>query len=165
MEGQARTIKMAFELYIGEVIPSDHNVIPWIVEYVAVSINRGQVSADGRTAYERLKAKPASLTGLEFGERLLWKNSVAAKDRRFKVDSERKHGIFSRQTLSGEYIVGTMEEVLRPRAIHRRPVEERWKNNLEYGAGLPWILKKEDDGDAEDFLDENAPEPSREPHG
>ena len=49
MEGQTRTIKMAFESNIGGAVPSDHNLIPWIVEYAAVSINRGQVSADLRT--------------------------------------------------------------------------------------------------------------------
>ena len=166
MEGQTRTIKLAFESNIGETIPSDHNVVPWIVEYAAVSINRGQVSSDGKTAYERLKAKPANLAGLEFGERLLWKEKIAAKNRRFKMDSDWKHGVFlGQRTLSGEYIVGTMEGIVRPRAIHRRPIEERWKSNLEFVTGLPWRLRKEDDGDVEVFLDENAPEPSLEPLG
>ena len=139
MEGQTRTIKLAFESSIGEVIPSDHNVIPWIVEYAAVSINRGQVSSDGKIAYERLKAKPASLAGLEFGERILWRSSKAAKDRNCKMDSEWKHGIFlGQRTLSGEYMVGTMDGIVRPRTIHRRPEEERWKNNFDYATGLPW---------------------------
>ena len=72
MEGLPRTIKLAFEKNIGEVDRCAHNVVPWIVEYVAVLMNRGQVSADGKSAYERLKAKPASLAGLEFGERIIW---------------------------------------------------------------------------------------------
>ena len=53
-------------------IPSDHDVVPWIVEYAATIINKGQVGADGKTAYERLKGKPAHLSGLEFGEKILW---------------------------------------------------------------------------------------------
>ena len=53
------------------------------------------------------------------------------------MDSAWKHVIFlGQRTLSGEYMVGTMDGVVRPRTIHRRPVEERWKNNLEYATGL-----------------------------
>ena len=55
VEGQARTIKLAFESHIGEKIPSDHNIVPWIVEYVGVLLNRYSVGADGKTGYERLK--------------------------------------------------------------------------------------------------------------
>ena len=54
-EGQVRTIKLDFESHIGERIPSDHDLIPWLIEYVAVLLNRGQVGADGKTPYERLK--------------------------------------------------------------------------------------------------------------
>ena len=61
VEGQIRTMKLDFESHIGEKIPSDHNLIPWLVEYSAVLVNRGQVGKDGKTAYERLKGKPASL--------------------------------------------------------------------------------------------------------
>ena len=67
IEGQVRTIKLALESRIGVEIPSDHDVIPRIVEYAATIINEGQVGADGKTAYERLKGKPAHLSGLEFG--------------------------------------------------------------------------------------------------
>ena len=70
MEGQARTIKLAFESRTGAKIPSDHNMVPWIVEYVGVLLNRYSVGADGKTGYVRLKGKAASLPGLEFDERL-----------------------------------------------------------------------------------------------
>ena len=36
VEGQVRTMKLAFESHLGEKIPSDHNLIPWVVEYAAV---------------------------------------------------------------------------------------------------------------------------------
>ena len=67
IEGQVRTIELALESRIGVEIPSDHDVVPWIVEYAATIINKGQVGADGKTAYIRLKGKPAHLSGLEFG--------------------------------------------------------------------------------------------------
>ena len=61
VEGQAKTLKPGFKSHIGEKIRSDHNIIPWLVEYAAVLLNRGQVGSDGKTSYERLKGKPANL--------------------------------------------------------------------------------------------------------
>ena len=43
IEGQVRSIKLALESRIGVEIPSDHDVVPWIVEYAATIINKGQV--------------------------------------------------------------------------------------------------------------------------
>ena len=164
VEGQVRTIKLAFESHIGEEIPSDHNIVPWIVEYAAVSINRGHVSQDGKSAYERLKAKPATLPGLEFGEKVLWRSNTPARERRNKMDTEWHHGIFiGQRTLSGEYIVGTAEGVFRPRTVHRVPVEKRWADNLKLVSGLPWKLNEDHDGDAEVFLNADPPEPSTQP--
>ena len=71
LQGQVRTLNLAFESHIGEKIRSDHNIIPWVVEYAAVLLNRGQVGSDGKTSYERLEGKSANLPGLQFGERLM----------------------------------------------------------------------------------------------
>ena len=54
VEGQARTIKLAFESHTGTRIPSDHNMVPWIIEYVGVLLNRYSMGEDGKTGYERL---------------------------------------------------------------------------------------------------------------
>ena len=86
-EGHIRTIKLDLESRIKGKIPSSHDIMPWLIEYAAVLINRGQVGADGKTAYERLKGKKASLPGLQFGERVLWKPNVVPKDRKNKMDS------------------------------------------------------------------------------
>ena len=71
-EGQIRTIKLDFEPRIGTKVPSSHDVVPWLIEYAAVLMNRGQVGADGKTAYERLKGKKSGIPGMHFGERVLW---------------------------------------------------------------------------------------------
>ena len=62
MEGQACSIKLAFEPHTGAKIPSDHNIVPWIVEYVGVLLNRYSVGADGKTGYERLKRQRRVVT-------------------------------------------------------------------------------------------------------
>ena len=82
-EGQVRTIKLDFESHSGGKIPSTHDIAPWLIEYAAVLLNRGQVGADGKTAYERLKGKRANLPGLQFGERIQWRSNVSPKDRKY----------------------------------------------------------------------------------
>ena len=89
-----RTIKLALESRIGAEIPSDHDVAPLLIEYAATIINEGQVTADGKATYERLKGKPAHLSGLEFGEKVLWKSTAPARERRNKMDSDWHHGAF-----------------------------------------------------------------------
>ena len=48
VEGQVRTMKLDFESHPGEQIPSDDNLIVWLVEYAAVLLNRGQVARMAR---------------------------------------------------------------------------------------------------------------------
>ena len=106
-EGQIRTIKLDLESHIRSKIPSSHDIVPWLAEYAAVLMNRGQVGADGKTQYERLKGKKASLPGLQFGERVLWKSKVVPKGRMYKMDSDWQDGVYlGQRTVSGEYLVG-----------------------------------------------------------
>ena len=49
-------------------LPVKHAVVPWMVEYAALLLNRFEVVHDGRTAYERLKGKRAKCLGVDFGE-------------------------------------------------------------------------------------------------
>ena len=166
VEGQIRTMKLDFESHLGEKIPSDHNSIPWLVEYAAVLINRGQVGKDGKTAYERLKGKPASLPGMQFGEKMLWRTNVPARDRKNRMDSQTSEGIYlGQRTVSGECLVGSSEGVFRPRTVYRVPVENRWKENLSLAKGLPWKLNAEHEAGEEVILDTYMPEPSPKPKG
>ena len=76
------------------------------MEYTAVLLNRGQVGADGKTGYERLKGKPASMPGLEFAERVQWRAPIKGK-RKNTLDAVWNDGIYlGQRTVSGEYIVG-----------------------------------------------------------
>ena len=72
---------------MGERISSDHDLVPWLIEYAAVLLNRGHVGADGKTPYERLKGKRANLPGLQFGERIRWRTNVPSKERNNKMES------------------------------------------------------------------------------
>ena len=138
-EGQIRTLKSDLESKIGMAIPSSHDIVPWLIEYAAVLLNRGQVGADGRTAYERLKGKRASVPGLQFGERVLWKSNVQPYKRKHKMDSDWSEGVFlGQRSVSGEYLVGSPSGVYRPRTVRRVPLEQRWVDNLSMICCVPW---------------------------
>ena len=164
VEGQIRTMKLDFESHIGEKIPSNHNLIPWLVEYSAVLLNRGQVGKDGKTAYERLKGKPASLPGMQFGERMLWRTNIPARDRRHRMDGQTSEGIYlGQRTVSGECLVGASAGTFRPRTVYRVPEEKRWFDNLSLAKGTPWKFDPEETEDA--ALDAYMQEPSYETEG
>ena len=57
IEGQLRVIKLALEKRYKVELPVQHPLLAWAVEYAGVMLNRCEVGHDGRTAYERLKAK------------------------------------------------------------------------------------------------------------
>ena len=70
---QVRVLKSALEARWGTTVPTQHPILPWLVEYATHLLNRFEVGRDGKTAYERCKGKPAKAHGLEFGEGVLWK--------------------------------------------------------------------------------------------
>ena len=86
--------KISLRIPNWEKVLSYHDVIPLIIEYAAVLLNWCQVAEDGKTSYERLKGKAASIPGLEFGERILLRSNAPATDRKCKFDSVWKEGIF-----------------------------------------------------------------------
>ena len=57
----------------GVKVGARHSVVPWLVEYAAVLLNRVEVGKDGKTAFERCKVPRARTLGIEFGEGVLWK--------------------------------------------------------------------------------------------
>lgn len=66
--GQARVLLDSLEARWGVQIPYGHPVICYIIEYAAFLLNRFEVGHDGKTNYERCKAKKATTIGIEFGE-------------------------------------------------------------------------------------------------
>ena len=57
VESQVRTLKIALERSIQCELSVHHPVFEWLVEHVADPITKCAVGDDGRTAYERIKAK------------------------------------------------------------------------------------------------------------
>ena len=79
---------------------------------------------------------------------------MPAKDRKNKLDSAWKDGVFlGQRTVSGEFLVGIMEGIMRPRTVHRVPKGNRWADNLEFVTGLPWKLNDDHEPGEEVLLE------------
>ena len=73
VQGMVRTLRSAVEEKWGVKLETENAIWPWMVEYASLLLTRMEVSADGKTAYERSRGKVAKMPGLEFGEGVLWK--------------------------------------------------------------------------------------------
>ena len=67
-EYHVRSMKSALDERLGSSILADSNILPWMIEFSSVLINRYLVGKDGKTAYERLKGKSSKMFGFEFAE-------------------------------------------------------------------------------------------------
>ena len=58
--GQVRVLRDAFETKLKVEMETNHPVIPWLVEYSTLLLNRFEVGKDGLTAFERCTGKKAN---------------------------------------------------------------------------------------------------------
>ena len=80
----------------------------FMAEYAGYLVNRLVVGKDGKTSYERAKGKAATVMGLEFGEKVLWKTKDQAKMN--KVNARWQYGIFvGARARSGELWIATLQ--------------------------------------------------------
>ncbi len=121
-----RVSKSALEARWKMSIESGHPILPWMVEYVAVLMNRFEVGRDGRTSFEGCKAKKAKMLGVEFGEAVLWKRRPVG-GALGKLTCLWEYGIYiGVKGATGEMIIGTEKGIWRTRTLQRKPIETRW---------------------------------------
>ena len=126
VEGHLRAILLALEGRLGRQLDPEEPIVSFMPEYTAYVLNRLEVGKDGKTPYERARGKRATVVGLEFGEKLLWRRRKEAK--MAKIRSRWEYGIFvGVRRRSGELWVANEEgEIIKVRAVKRIPKEERW---------------------------------------
>ena len=144
--GQLRVMKDAMEARWSSGIPDRHPIMAWMTEYASVLLNRCEIGKDGKTAYERMKGKKATVLGIEFGEQVHMKR-FPTNQRLNKLSIMWNDAVFlGVRTLSGEVIVGTKEGIWKTRTIMRKPVEERWSKETEtLVGGVPWKMSAGDE--------------------
>ena len=68
----AKVFKDMIETNIGEEIQSDSVVMLWLVRWVAMLYSRFKIGTDGKTGYERQKARKYTQEVLPFSEKAMW---------------------------------------------------------------------------------------------
>ena len=84
LEGHLRTLLLALEGRLGKRVDAREPIVTFMPEYAAYLMNRLEVGKDGKTAYERTTGKKATVLGIEFGEKLLFKVRLRKRWRRSK---------------------------------------------------------------------------------
>ena len=146
VEGQVRTMRSALEERIGIKLDMKDAIWPWLIEYAGYLINRFEVGHDGKTAYERLKGKKATVLGIEFGESVHWRRRPAAREALGKAAIPFCDGVYlGVKGTTGEIIVGTGLGCFRTRTIRRKPADERWRAaEIKSLGGVPWRSSEND---------------------
>ena len=146
VEGQIRVLKDALEMRLEVRIPSNHNILSWLVEFAGTVVNRYEVGRDGKTPCERLRGKQSRLIGFEFGEKVNFRRTAVGA-RMAKLDSLWSDGVFlGYRSISGEIVVGTKNGVFKTRTVQRKAYEHRWgKENLDMVGGVPWKSTPDED--------------------
>ena len=157
MEQYLRKLKSALDERMGVRIDVKHPILTWLCEYAGYAMNRLEVSADGKTAYERNKGKKADVLGVEFGEKVLWKYGMKGPKIE-KMNARWGYGLFiGVRTKSNELVVVDQEtrDIKYVRTVRRVPEEQRWSaDNLEWVRAVPWNMGQEDgeaDGEMPEF--------------
>jgi hypothetical protein len=150
VEGQVRVLKLALEGRLGMKVTATSNIVTFLAEYAAYLVNRLEVGKDGKTAVERNKGKVASVMGIEFGEKLMFRKRL--KDKSAKIEPRWEKGIFvGVRVVSGEFWIATPEGIRKARSVRRLPVRDRWSmDSISWVKHVPWHLYKGDanaDGD------------------
>ena len=105
MEQIIRTLKSALDSHMNTRIDTKHPILTWMVDYASFLVNRLEVSADGKTAYERCKGKRVQVMGVEFGEKVMWKHKNDNQKMQ-KLDARWGKGLFvGVRTRSHEMVV------------------------------------------------------------
>ena len=145
VEGMIRSLRSALEERINAKLDIGDSIWAWLVEYASYLLNRLEVGKDGKTAYERNKGKHAKVQGVEFGEAILWKRRPVG-GALGKLAIMWKDGIFlGVKGTTNEIIIGSGEGIYRTRTILRKPVDERWREDLvKKVQGVPWKKSEND---------------------
>ncbi len=104
-------------------------------------------------AYERNKGKSATVLGVEFGEKLVWKRKAGKKMN--KINSRCEFGIF----VGGEFWIATPDGIHKARSVRRIARQDRWTgDSLGWVRHVPWNRYKDHEDADGDIPDEKAVE-------
>ena len=74
-----RAMFLELQERVGRRIDARERILAFLPEYAVYLMNRLKKGEDGKVAYERIRGKKPSVTGVEFGEKVLFKLPKGAK--------------------------------------------------------------------------------------
>ena len=102
-----------------------------MMRWAATNVSRFLVGKDGRTAYERRRGRRCNVPTLPFGEKVWYKQIRESKERKDKMDSEERLGVWmGHHRQSNEHVIGTTDGVVRAYSIRRTVEGRRWGATL-----------------------------------
>lgn len=125
-EYQLRTMKSALDHRLGIKVAADSNVLPWMIEFSSVLLNRYLVGKDGLTEHERMKGKRSKMCGFEFAGAVHFR-SLSPQGRLVKLDSLWDTGDCLRMSIKFCGVQGCKQRgcIKKTRNLRRKPIEER----------------------------------------
>lgn len=108
-------------------------MVHWLVERVAVVINRHQMGHGGEAPYKRVNQRDALASQFEFGGQVLARFAFTRAQAKMNVflapRSTYGTWVGIREAIVEHIVIFQSGEAVRVRTVFRRPEEERW--NLE----------------------------------
>ena len=152
IEQQLRVLKFCLQDRIGASIPSTSPIMSWLIPHAADSLNKLEVGADGKTAYERLRGKRYKGEIVEFGSIVRFRLPGILQSGHGKLEPRWAEGLWlGKRWESDEHIIGTSDGIVKCRGIAQVPATERWNRKaVEELKGTPWNWA----GDAPDIANE-----------
>ena len=145
LEGELRILKDALETNLGKEVPAESRIMSWLTVYASVLLRRGQVGADGKTPFQRIRGRSSRRPLALFGESV-WYLPLHNKGSTLDVVKEEGFfiGILDR---SDEVILlkGDGSGIVKAKDIRRKPEDERWDADKLLGIQFHELYPNGDD--------------------
>ena len=131
LQEQIRTIKDDLEAKTSLDIEMSHLIMPWLIEWAGIVLNRYMIYKDGHTAFRNITGKSSKRPVANFGEKVLYMPLKTERLKMDKVEPKMKEGLWlGIRHRSDEAIIGTTGGVVKARTIRRLPKDQRWDQAL-----------------------------------
>ena len=132
VEGQVRTLKLHLENRIGKVVPPNHHVIHWTVEYALETINGFRIVRKESTARELFRGKHEIRRMAEFGESVYYLPEFWPDGKIRQMEPKFFSGVWlGASPRTDEALIGTDKGLVRASTVKRKPIESAFRRGTQ----------------------------------
>ena len=137
---QVRVMKSSLEEKLGITLSDEDPVLAWLPRHGADLLTRYRKGEDGRTPEQRRSGKAWRRPALELGERLFYREAVAAESNKNDLHMKMLEGRYiGHHGGTGALLVITPNGVKKAQGVRRLPPEQRWDaQGWTSLRGYPW---------------------------